>query len=906
MLRPNKAAAAVAVAFAILALAHTASAQTSQVPSVRDSGKVVTVAPAAIYKAGGLKRFLLGSNWRELWTTPIEAPVLDLSTYAGGLKLDGPGGGRQSIVLHLKENDGWKEYRFRSVDKFPEVGAKPLTGTYLARLFRDQVSTHFPAAPLLVPPLHRAIGVLHVTPELYVMGDSPRLEQLRDTAAGMMGTMELKGEEAPDDKPGFAGSTSIKGTEKFIEDLESGRDHLADERELLAIRLVDLLINDSDRTPDNFDWARFGDKGNYTWRPLPRDRDHAFKDANGLLNRLVVKSHYPKQAPFTTRYGLNGLLYGTHQIDRRFLQRLTAQDFADVGSKVQRAITDSVIGEVIAAMPAAWREKTTEDDRIRSVLRARRDQIEQISADFYRTLAREVDVFGTNEADRFEVVRHGDGSVTVVITDPERKLLVERRSDGRSVTTSDGEVVGSAERAPYYSRTFIPTETKEVRLYALGENDIAIVRGTPNDAIKIRVIGGKGDDFLADSAGGDATYLYDAEGRNVLQLGDETRVSTAPWKQLTALAGLRVAGGWVPDWGGSKGWSPAIDYNTGSGIIVGFGPKAKRYGFRRIPNEWEAKATGWVGTMNGRVGLTSKAEYHLENSPQSFRVDGQATQLEATRFFGYGNSSPRIDRRSNLVDQTIYSVEPAYVYHIGWRTREKEGNVLRGIDSTKGRRPIVGKVSVGSFLGYFDPEPTAGSALQLSGVHGSEAFGVAGARVGLEVDGTDDDPIPSEGFKAEVQLGGYPPLFDLDGAFGTASARTSFYVPLIKKGGPVLALRAGGSLAAGDYPAQFAAFVGGRSSLRGFSYRRFAGDMGANGSAELRLPVGDMNFIVRSKVGVFGLADAGRVWFDGASDGGWHTAFGGGVWASAFGQALSLAYAKGESQRIYIKSGLFF
>jgi hypothetical protein len=70
--------------------------------------------------------------------------------------------------------------------------------------------------------------------------------------------------------------------------------------------------------------------------------------------------------------------------------------------------------------------------------------------------------------------------------------------------------------------------------------------------------------------------------------------------------------------------------------------------------------------------------------------------------------------------------------------------------------------------------------------------------------------------------------------------------------------------------------------------------------------LGEVNFFVRSKVGVFGLADAGRVWFDGASDGSWHTAFGGGVWASAFGQAVSLAYAKGESQRIYLKSGLFF
>jgi outer membrane protein assembly factor BamA len=221
---------------------------------------------------------------------------------------------------------------------------------------------------------------------------------------------------------------------------------------------------------------------------------------------------------------------------------------------------------------------------------------------------------------------------------------------------------------------------------------------------------------------------------------------------------------------------------------------------------------------------------------------------------------------------------------------------------------VAGEFRIGSHFGYFDPEPNAGSPLLLNGVRGSEAFGIVGARIGLELDGTDDDPIPSRGWKAEVDLGAYPPLAGLDGMFGTATARGSFYVPFSYAPGiqPNLALRFGGSLATGDYPAQFAPFVGGRSSLRGYSYRRFAGDAGANGSAELRIPLGEVNFLVRSKVGVFGLADAGRVWFDGASDGGWHTAFGGGVWAAAFGQAFSLAYAKGEAQRVYVKSGLFF
>ena len=907
MLRPNKAAAAVVVAFAVTALARTSAAQVPR--AVTDTAKVVTVVPGAQYKAGAFKQWLLGSGWRDVWTTPIQARVLDPATYAGGLKFNKLGGGFHSTVLHLDEENGWREYRFRSVNKSQTQGAIPFRGTFVGKLFQDQVNIFFPAAPSFVDPLMRSIGALHSPAEIYVMKDSPRLEKMRDSTAGLLGTMELKGEEGPDDTPGFAGSTKVKGTEEFFaEDLVKNRENRPDERDFLAVRLVDILLNDPDRTPDNFDWARFGEKGNYTWRALARDRDQAFLDSRGLVATLVVRPLFPKQVKFQPKVDLSGLTFTTHQLDRRVLQRLTAQDFADVARKVQRAVTDSVIDAVIAELPQPWREQTSAPERITSVLRYRRDRLPEIASAFYAKLAQDVDVYGTDEADRFEVVRHADGRVTVVVTDPERKLIVERRDDGRIVTTSDGDVESKGASTPFYSRTFIPGETKEVRLYMLGENDMATVRGDANDVIKVRIIGGKGDDFLADSAGGSATYLYDDAGKNILQATGETNVDTRPWKELTPTTGFRGGSTWKPDWGGSNGWGPAVDYNTGAGIILGFGPRAKRYGFRRLPNEWQASANAWYGTGNGRFGVTGDAEYHLENSPRSFRIEGMATQLEATRFFGYGNNTPRVDRTQNLVDQTVFSVEPAMVWQVGWRKRDDSGNWVRGEDSLRhaGLRPMVGEVRIGPSLGYIDPEPTVGSPLLVSGVRGSEAFGLAGARFGLELDRTDDDAVPTRGWTADVDLSGYPPLLGLDGAFGVARARGTMYVPLSKNPGPNLAFRLGGSVATGDYPAQFAPFVGGRSSLRGYSFRRFAGDAGANGSAELRIPLGEVNFLVRSNVGVFGLADAGRVWYDGANDGGVHTALGGGVWFTAFSRAISLAYAKGETQRLYVKSGLFF
>ena len=112
-------------------------------------------------------------------------------------------------------------------------------------------------------------------------------------------------------------------------------------------------------------------------------------------------------------------------------------------------------------------------------------------------------------------------------------------------------------------------------------------------------------------------------------------------------------------------------------------------------------------------------------------------------------------------------------------------------------------------------------------------------------------------------------------------------------------------MASGLIPAQYAPSIGGWSTVRGYQSNRFSGDASVDGSTELRVPVGTVNLLVRWDAGVFGLADVGRVWMAGESDGSWHKGFGGGVWLSALGRAVSVAYAKGDEHRVYLKAGLF-
>jgi outer membrane translocation and assembly module TamA len=252
-------------------------------------------------------------------------------------------------------------------------------------------------------------------------------------------------------------------------------------------------------------------------------------------------------------------------------------------------------------------------------------------------------------------------------------------------------------------------------------------------------------------------------------------------------------------------------------------------------------------------------------------------------------------------------VEPSLVWQIGWRAREWDGNPIRGdVDTTHtGLRPLVGALRVGPLLGWIDPDPSPISRLSTSGVVGAGDFGFAGARLGLELDRTDREPVATSGWNLSADLAAYPPVLGIDNAFGTAAAEGAVYLPLVSDG-PHLAFRAGGSLASGGYPVQFAPAIGGKSTMRGYPWHRFAGDAAVNGGAELRVPVGTVNFLVRSQVGLFALADVGRVWFDGESDGGWHSGVGGGFWLAALGRAVSVAYAHGESHRFYLTTGLFY
>gem|GEM_PF-159223 len=867
-----------------------------------------TIVAGPDYDAGPFARLMLGDGWRSIWLTPVRVPVFDIGTYAGGLTVTKRGGGNQTKTLRFATSDG-REILFRSVNKYPvgQAMPEPIRNSTFGNIVQDQVSTLFPAGALMVPAFLNAIGALNVVPRLYVMPDDPRLGEFRKEFAGMLGTAELSPQEDEHDEPGFAGSRKIKSSDSFLKDVEESRINHLDERELFAIRLVDFLVNDNDRTTDNMRFARYGDSTFFTWRPVPRDRDRAFSDADGWLFKYLIHRVYPKLIEFQDKYDFPGLVWESHDIDRRLLQRLTKADADQVALRVQRAIDNSVIDKAISALPPEWRARRADMDDLGSTLRARRDRIPEVASDFYDWLATEVDVHGTDQTERAVIERLRDGRVTVTI-------------DGRRDSPS---------ARPFFTRTFLPEETNEVRVYLHGGNDVAVVRGAPSADITVRVIGGGDDDFLADSAGGESTRFYDEKGKNEYVRKDGTPVSEKDWKVPRQGGGVRFDAPWRPDWGKIVGFGPSFDFVEGGGLVVGFGPRYLSYGFRRLPHKWSAGANALLAG-NGMPGVNGHADYRFENSPSSLRLEGRAIRYEAFRFFGYGNNSPKLSRAESLVDQDQIALEPKFVRQIGWRSREDlnvgfgkekkpdpidEADTTKKADSEKADttekeakskkparlRPLVGKIAVGPAFRWNRSHPPSGFVPGLFDTDVSRVGGV----IELELDKTSATAPSDLGFRINATGAAYPAIFGIDEFASTARAVVAAYVPVANTGVSA-AFRIGGATASGDIPVQEAPYIGGRSSVRGYSSRRFIGDAAGFGSAEIRVPMGTVPLLINWKSGVFGLLDAGRVWIDGDSPGKWHTGFGGGVWLSALGQTLSVAFAHGDSNRFYLQKGMSF
>ncbi|MEJ2544005.1 MAG: hypothetical protein P8Y99_08045, partial [Calditrichaceae bacterium] len=317
------------------------------------SQKMVTVVPADRYAAGSIHKFFLGYGYREVWITPIQLPELNLDIYAGGLKPLRRGGGLQTNSLRFEGADG-QVYVFRSVDKYPERGyPKAFRGTIIETLGKDQVSLMLPFGSLIVDVLADRLGVLHPKPEYFVMPDDDRLGEFQQDFAGMLGSMEVRPDEMPGDKPGFADSEKIIGSEKFSERLDKTPKNKIDAEAYLTARLLDIFVGDWDRHADQWRWASFEDSTVTFWKPIARDRDFSFVVYNGVVPYILDRRWANRDIDGYNRDEADVvcLTYKARHQDGRLLAGVHWNEWQHITDQFVAKLDDQILSDAVNALP---------------------------------------------------------------------------------------------------------------------------------------------------------------------------------------------------------------------------------------------------------------------------------------------------------------------------------------------------------------------------------------------------------------------------------------------------------------------------------------------------------------------------------------------------------------------------
>jgi len=476
---------------------------TPTLPPGKDS---VMVQAGKHYRHGKIFSLLFGKHYRNVWAAPVQARVLRLQEEKGGLKIEKVGGSMQTTSFTLSDKDGM-QYALRMVDKDP-AGTLPgfLQKTIIASFLRDQTAALNPYAALVVAPLAQVAGIPHANPELvYLPADSLVLGKYYKLAGDKLYLLEEKMEQARVLQEDTIGLKKIVDSEKLLQKRFKHNTHHVDQLAFAKARLFDLFINDRDRHVGQWNWAAFK-RGNMTsYKPVPKDRDQAFyKFANGLLPRIVGRGlNYQKFISFRRDFGdMEALLQKSKYVDEHFLSEVTQAEFDSLAIVLKDAFSDSVIESAVAALPkAAYKEAGTE---MTMALKSRRDLLPEAAKAFYKLLAEEVTVAGTDDEEHFIVERMKDGKTEVTVLRENKTIM--------------------------YYRIFDPAETKKIKLNGLGDDDVFEISGKAEKGTLVEIYGGLGEDEITDTSHVKGwkklTLVFDTANGTKLNLGSEAKDKT--------------------------------------------------------------------------------------------------------------------------------------------------------------------------------------------------------------------------------------------------------------------------------------------------------------------------------------------------------------------------------------------
>ena len=563
------------IKYCLLCLFILAACFQGKIVNAQQKSQTFTTVAGKQYYRSNLHHALWGKHYRKEWKTPALFKVIMLDTLAGGLTPYQAGGGRQSKSLRLRDVNG-REYVLRSIDKTFE-GALPeiVKGSFIAAIANDQVSIAHPYSSVTIAPMAEAAAILHTNPVIIYLPKQARLGEFNTEFADALYLFEQRGDGNWANAPNFGNSLNIISSDKLLEELEKENDVQVDQLLYVRSRIFDMFIGDWGRHEDQWRWAAHKQGGKTIYKPIPRDRDQAYTKFDGLLVGAFkglgggkFQSFGPNMKDVTT------FNFPARYLDRRMANEVTQQQWIAQATEVQLALTDPVIESAIQQLPPEIFPISGKE--IINSLKKRRNKLVSYARDYYLFLAKEVDVPGSTDNEKFEIKRNQDGSTQINIY---------------KITNQ-----GKTKEQPFYSRTFYSSETKEIRLYGLDASDVYEVSGHADKAIKVRLIGGPGKDEYKDiseiSGSSQTIKIYDNPGNNIIK-GNETGIHLS---KDSAINKYRYDAFKY----NKSGLKPLLFYSNKDRLFTGLEYGVTRFTWRKEPFAFKQK-------VNVKYSITEKA-----------------------------------------------------------------------------------------------------------------------------------------------------------------------------------------------------------------------------------------------------------------------------------------------------------
>jgi len=787
---------------------------------------------------GRVQKFLDGTNYRKEWSEPVDLRVFHVSTTLGGFKITGAGGGFQTKTLHIKDSAGVK-YNLRTIDKDPrKVLPANMRETFARDVVQDMISAADPYAPMVVYPLAVAAGVTASAPSFYYVPDDPALGFYRPLFANKVCLLELN-------DPTLDGTKS-KSSDKVISKIISDDDHFVDQKLVLQARLLDMLIGDWDRHLGQWHWG-VGDTGKgKLYYPIPRDRDQAFFNSDGLIMKLASRRTLPWMSGFKKHYHrFRWLNHSPRDFDRLFLNDLTKADWEVGIRQFQASITDTVIDHAIRQMPAPI--QAISGQMIAAKLKNRRDDIYRYGMGYYYFLNHEVQILGSNKPEQFNVTQSDSG------------ILVQVHAHKTGKDTS----------LLMYSRLFDPKVTKEIRLFGFNGNDRFDVDAGVHTRMRIRMIGGVGNDTF-NVAGKAHSYIYDVSTEPNMVLAH--RHTDNEFNKDPIVNDFKVQ-----DYAYSFMRVPTIaaGFNPDDGILAGIGIWRRTYAWRKTPFESDNRLNALFAFARKAYEIKYKGSFIHVLKDLDVLIDADMKRPDLRNFFGYGNETHKDNEltyyraRFNSINADLMlqkrlfgivraALGPSYYYYSNHAVTN-DNKVLEnpqqlGLDS----------VSIYTHKQYL------------------------GLKVFTDINNLNSELFPTRGINWHTEFNAQGGISGDAKPYTELHSDMDVYASLSEPAKLVAVLRfGGGHIFSKDFEFFQSEAIGQNNYLRGFRKDRFSGRSMAYNSIELRGKLFDVKgYILPGAFGLVGFNDVARVWADGEQSNKWHDSYGGGFYYIPFNMFL--------------------